>query len=161
MTKLMLDDWTDELPEIYILGIHSHLEDFRLAYELNRHQNTFFAVSQHALTLYDEAAKYEFNYFKNVGKLNTPTCYLIKNQSVYQYSVPDESQHATPLANKQKILIKTKQKWPFMLISHDLDWLVFLNKQRHPKVFLASQLIEFESLSKSEKETLITLYYEN
>jgi hypothetical protein len=104
---------------------------------------------------------FSFAYFSCTTSSHSSEVYLIKNQSVSAATLPDDSTGPEKLISPQSYFIKTSPKWPFVLLSSDVEWINSLKKLKRPEYIIATHIIDFQSLSKTEKESIQNLFYEN
>jgi len=160
MSKQTLGLEEDE-KEIGVLLLSTHLEDYRLAYTLNKFCATnFICVSE--LPHYSKIkANTSFSFFYSLASSTLSSCYLVSNQVLnksYQpilgnlFDKPDS--HMIPM-------LKVFSKWPYFLL-FPLEYSNVWNKKLEVvRTITAMQTIDFQSLSKSDKNIIYTIYNED
>ncbi len=160
MSKQSLPDIEDDEKNICVLLLSTHLEDYQLAYTLNKFCSTSF-VSVFELTQFSKIKSDTFvSLYYNAAKAKLSASYLVNNQLLSKISQPTVEDLFTKPQLKTSPLLKEHPKWPyFLLFSNDLlaEWTTRIKIVR---AITASQTIHFQSLSKSDKNIINTFYYE-
>ena len=108
--SLGLDDFSEE--EYSLIGIHTALEDFKLAYLLNKNLKTSFYKSKEDLKFEYLQKKASFSIF-NSNKEDDFECFLIANSSKKEHH--NESNELLLISETKSYLIPEKKKVDFFI----------------------------------------------
>ncbi len=161
MSKHILIDWEDDVDELSILLLLSSLEDYRLAFELNKTFGYSFSACLTDICKTNKKSQYYFRSYHSFDSNNNASLYLIENQS-YSSSNPVSSgglfETETHLT---EYLLPKFSKWPFILVSEDLNSLNSFTKSTLQSTITAKQLVDFKDLRSNEQNIFTHYYYEN
>lgn len=159
MISHQLTKWEDEI-ELGIVCIASHLEDYRLAFSLNKTLTTRFRNKPKLVETTQNKKAFGFSVFVSERSRNKPVVFLVDNHSV-QADARNENNtlfNLSPLL--QRPVINSLKKWHYIMFSEDLAWCGKINSLLSSKDILYTQKIENNSLKKSELDLLISLTYD-
>ncbi len=161
MSKQTLYALEEDDRKIGIMLVASNLEDYRLAYTLNKFCTTnFVCVSEFPRSL-KNMTNSSFSFFFSLANSTLSSCYLVNNQMLVKSTQPildnlfeRPDSHVLPM-------LKGFAKWPYFLL-FPLEWLTEWNEiLAHIRTITATQIIDFQSLPKSDKNIIYTIYNED
>jgi len=121
--SLEIDDFEDS--NYTLISIHTGLEDYKLAYLLNVHLNTFFKKSKTSLDIKDGAQNATFSVFDYEDETQFNNWYLISNKYHGVSKVPIENGlfgTINETVNRTTYLIPEKKKTDYLIkIEGDFD----------------------------------------
>ena len=161
MSKHTLSGWEEEDKDVSVILIATHLDDFRLAYSLNKHCSTLFVNVSDVLNIQKFGENHSFTKYVSNYKSTTNRCYLVHNQIITKSS-PATSKGL--FANSESIklpLLKSYSKWPFLLISSSESSQELMNGIRLTPNISAFQAVDFQSLSKYNQNIIYNIYNED
>jgi hypothetical protein len=142
--SLGLDDFCEE--EYSLLGIHTALEDFKLAYLLNKSLGTSFYKSREDLNFENQRKKASFSIFNYASVKYDFDWFLIANSSKRENQT--ESNELLLTSETKTYLIPEKKKVDFFLkISGDLAYSLVL--ETVDKIKKIDQVITSYSIDKN------------
>lgn len=160
MKTHVLLDWEDE-SDLHVIGVSSHLADYKLAYTVNKHSSYFLKnTSKSMLVLNKNQTGSFYNVFKSNSSKNTAALYLVKNQSFYTISCSVSNDLFGNEINYSQYLIKSLHKWPFLVLSDeqiDWSWVKLIQKQAYISYY---QPIDFNIVNKKEQSILRSILYD-
>ncbi len=117
----------DTFQEKYsLIGIHTSLEDYKLAYLLNKHLNVKFTKSIKDLSFENEKKNAQFSYYNFLNETLNFECYLIVNSSKKEENIKSNGQLFS--TEVKTYLIPEKKKIDFFIkITGEVED-VFLNE---------------------------------
>ncbi len=119
MSKLVLDDF--ELDPIYLLGIYSHMESYRLAYHLNRVLHIQLKRAESDVNFYDrDGAVTNYPFFMFYNEKEDITYTLFENKTVLEKqksngNVPDLFAEFVSVTEQERYLIPEESQVDFFL----------------------------------------------
>jgi hypothetical protein len=159
MAKLILNDWADqETTTLSLLLIHISIEDYQLAYFVNKHAGLSFKAAAD-LTVHAQHGESKHRVFS--AKSSDNSLFLIGNQSYLSNSnaVYADLFHAETTA--RSFLLKKYSKWDYALLSADIDALLSMEKLFKQHAITVSQPVDLEKLNATEQAALTNFIYEN
>ena len=159
MISHQLTKWEDDV-NLGIICIASHLEDYRLAHALNKTITTSFKNKPALLETKQNKKSFAFSVFISEGAQNKPIVFLVDNHSVQLESKIKNNAlfNLNPLL--QRPVISSLKKWHYILFSEDLAWCGKTKDLLVSKDILYTQIIDNQTLKKSELDLLISLTYD-
>jgi hypothetical protein len=155
-----LSEWEDEV-SLGVVCIASHLEDYRLAFVLNRLLNTSFKNNASLIETSQKKKTFGFSVFISKESKNNPAAYLVDNLSVQEES-PEASSALNGInPSIQGHLIKSLKKWHYLLCSEDLDWCAQTIKKLNSKDIIYYQSINYQHLKQNELDILTSIIYDD
>lgn len=159
MSKFILTGWEDNDDSFCVLLIATHLDDYRLAYLINKQHNLNFVNVTTQKGVFSNQKSTYFNIYQSDKGVRSECAYLVHNQIVSLETVASPDNLFSEQMPKSKPLLKTCQQWPFFLLSFQGEEL--RRNLRLMRDISAIQLIDFQHLSKNEQQILNNIFYEN
>ena len=148
--SLGLDDFCEE--EYSLIGIHTALEDFKLAYLLNKSLDTSFYKSREDLSFENQRKKASFSIFNYASVKYDFDWFLIANSSKRENQT--ESNELLLTSETKTYLIPEKKKVDFFIkISGDLEYSFVsetVNKIKKIDQVITSYLIDKNTLKSKD-----------
>ncbi|MFY9242246.1 MAG: IPExxxVDY family protein [Polaribacter sp.] len=148
--SLGLEDFSEE--EYSLIGIHTALEDFKLAYFLNKYLNISFSKSRKDLNFEKEEKKTSFSIYSYSSKKYDFDWFLIANSSKRENQT--ESNELLLTSETKSYLIPEKKKVDFFIkISGDAEYNFVINTVDNIKKIdqvITSYLIDKNSLKSKD-----------
>lgn len=159
MIAHQLTQWEDELA-LGVVCIASHVEDYKLAFVLNKTLNTRFVNKATLIETKQKNKTFGFSLFRSERTRNKPVAFLVDNHSVQSDGVDAQSSlfYVNPLL--QRPVISSLKKWHYILFSEDVDWCNEVKTLLIAKDILYTQTINYQTLKKNELDLLISLTYD-
>ncbi len=159
MSSFELTDWEDEL-DLKIIAVASHLEDYQLAYSINKHLGILLTNRPNLLSIEKNKNNYQFSVFSSKVKSDAPIVYLIDNQSVQAEQISNSGSLFSDSFLYQQTLISTLKKWHYLVVWVDGIWTKNLLTLNQNKNILYSQGIDIKTLTKNEQAIITSLTYD-
>lgn len=148
--SLGFDDFCDE--EYSLIGIHTALEDFKLAYLLNKNLNTSFYKSKEDLNFENEQKNPSFSVFNYSSNKYDFDWFLIANSSKRENQ--KESNELLLTSETKTYLIPEKKKVDFFIkISGDVEYSLvveIVDKIKKIDQVITSYLVDKNSLKSKD-----------
>ena len=159
MSSFELTDWEDEL-DLKIIALASHLEDYQLAYSLNKELGILLTNRPELLTIKKNKQNFQFSIYSSKPKSDVPTVYLIDNQSVQAEQISNSGSLFNNSFLYQQTLISTLKKWHYLVVFVDGIWTKNLLTLNQNKNILYTQAVDIKLLTKQEQAIITSLTYD-
>jgi hypothetical protein len=159
MSAVILNDWEDET-ELGIITLASHLEDYQLAFVLNKHFKTHFKNNIDPINFNRRGRGFKYSVYKSSETKYTPTLFLIDNQSVQESSAEVNHTLFNSTSFIQSSLIESLKKWHYFMISTDAEWLNEAIGKIKLEDIIYSLSIDIKSLKQNEQSILYSITYD-
>ena len=159
MSSFELTNWEDEL-DLKIIALASHLEDYQLAYSLNKDLGILLTNRPELLTIKKNKQSFQFSVFSSKPKSDVPTDYLIDNQSVQTEQISNSGSLFNNSFLYQQTLISTLKKWHYLVVFVDGIWTKNLLTLNQNKNILYTQAVDIKLLTKHEQAIITSLTYD-
>ena len=148
--SLGLDDFSED--NYALIGIHTTLEDFKLAYLLNNNLNTHFSKANFSLDFETKHSKASFSVYQYTNEKYDDEWYLIENS--YKEEQINELDTLALSAETKTYLIPERKEVDYFLkiISESNQALIrkTINKINRVNQVVASYVIDIDSLKSKE-----------
>ncbi len=161
MSKHVLTDWEDDIEELSILLLLSSLEDYRLAYELNKAFGYSFTSCLSDITKTNNKANYSFRSFYTYDSNNNSCIYLFENQSYSSNMMVSSGGLFGTESHLIDYLMPKYNKWPYILVSEEINSLSSFANAKANSAITTRQLVDFKKIKSTEQNTFTHYYYEN
>ena len=161
MIKYNLNDWHEDDISLSVIGISSHYADYKTAYTINRILQSNLKCSQEPYCRSTSGLSERFVFYKNNASKVLPDFFLIDNQSLIErnnIALGPLFKESTSSSHK---FLKKLVNWDYLLLFTIDSQAIKPIFQDLLSAFHLIQLIEFQSLSKDDRYTFTTFYYEN
>jgi hypothetical protein len=161
MSKQTLSGWKEDDKNISVILITAHLDDFRLAYTLNRYCLTQFVNISNLPKTSQAKQNQSFTKFVSAQSSTISRCYLVHNQYVIKNSTSTSANLFNNLETVKLPLIKSYPKWPYILIHSSESHQELLLRVRLVPNIIAHQVVDFQTLSNNDQNIIYNIYNED
>lgn len=159
MIKLCLDDWTDDI-NWQILALSTHIEDYFLAYQLNKTLGCRLKDSREPFSITHKKSTALFSCYISLACKKTPLLYLINNQSFNtDNSIGLGGLFADEENQSNYTLLNSLKRWDYLLITNDTPW-IEANMNQIKKTNVTSNLFTYNNLNNKEQKVLTILTHD-
>ncbi len=160
--KLVLNDWEDEdVNDLALSLIHSHHEDYRQAYSLNRISPFKFNAANDIVISTRQGTNSQHSVFHSYHLSSAIGVFLISNRSFESTSQNSSVNLFSSEDSSRTYLLPKYAKWDYLLLSDDLELVNSINQHLLKKETITSQQIDFQNIKQTERAVLTNYIYEN
>jgi len=159
MSAVILDDWEEET-NLGLLAISSHLEDYQLAFTLNKLFRTHLKNKYNPTNTKKRGRFFIYSVYKSEETKTTPTLYFIDNQSIQESQAEATNTLFNSTGYVQTPLIESLKKWQFLVICTDIVWLEEVIKKLISKNITYTLKIDIQSLKQNEQSIIYSITYD-
>ncbi len=159
MTTHLLHDWEEDV-DLFVVGISSHLEDYRLAYAINKALGTALVNEAAPFSVFSKKEEQQYSLYFSPKNYSLPHFYLVSNQSLPKNNLKNMPTLFSDEGLYRSYLLNRFKKWPYILISEDGAWFDQLNVLRENREISYLHPIIYTTLNKNEQALIKEITYD-
>jgi hypothetical protein len=160
MAKLVLHDWEDDVDiGLQVSVLHSSIEDFRMAYHLNRHCRLALKAANDIVLNTKPSGQSKYSVFHCTVLNSNIGLFLISNRSYASTNLSKVADLFSAEAETYTYLLPKFDKWDYILLSDNYEVLSKFDKSINE--ITASQIVDFKTFKITEQSVFRNYIYEN